>query len=92
MENKFSIKDVVRRPNVVKFDHFKDGSFMYHAYDVNKSVEDDRTVYRFKIPMEDVQDAKMPDVENAMMFMRFIRKAIERGECEKIEVKAGETV
>lgn len=92
MENKVSIKEVVRKPNVVKFDHFKDGSFMYHAYDPNKTAMDDRTIYRFTIPMAEVQDAKLPCVENAMMFMRFVRKAIDRGECEKIEVKAGETV
>jgi hypothetical protein len=89
---KVSIKDVVRKPNVVAFDHFKDGSFMYHAFDPNKTFSDDRTIYRFKIPMEDVQDAKMEKVESAMMFMRFIRKAIDRGECDKMEVKAGEAV
>jgi len=92
METKVSIKEIVRRPNVVKFNHFKDGSFMYHAYDPNKTIEDDRTIYRFKIPMEDVQDANMPCVENAMMFMRFIRKAIDRGEVEEISVKSGEAI
>ena len=89
METKINIKDVVRRPNVVKFNHFKDGKFMYYSYDPNKTIGDDRTIYRFTIPMEDVQDAKMPCVENAMMFMRFIRKAMDRGEVEAIDVKAG---
>jgi hypothetical protein len=32
----------------------------------------------------------MPCAENAMMFMRFIRKAMEAGEFESIDVKAGE--
>ena len=81
METKVSIKDVVRSPNVVSFDFYRQGNFYYNVYNPNETPTGD--VYQFAIPIEEVGDATFQSTDNAMFFMRFIRQALEKGEFVK---------
>jgi len=82
METTVSIKDVVKRPNVVIFDYYRQGKFYYKAYNPNETPNG--PVYQFAVPIEEAGDSTFPATENAMMFMRFIRKAMDRGEFSKV--------
>ena len=81
METKVSIKDVVKSPNIVSFDFYRQGKFYYNAYNPNETP--DGPVYQFTIPIEEIGDATFPATEKAIMFMRFIRKAMDSGEFVK---------
>ena len=76
------IKDVVKSPNVVAFEYFRQGKFYYSVYNPNETPNGE--VYQFAIPIEEVGDATFNKTEKAIMFMRFIRKSMEANEFVKI--------
>ena len=63
-----SLKEIVK-DNKVYFSHYRANVLYY-----NVSV--DKTKYMFTVPTEDVGDATFQDVDKAMLFMRYIRKAL----------------
>lgn len=81
MEN-VSIKNIVKRPNIAAFEFYRQGKFYYNVYNPNETP--DGEVYQFSIPMDEVGDATFPRFDNAMMFMRFIRKSMDKNEFVKI--------
>lgn len=77
-----SIKEIVKNPNIVKFDHFRQGKFYYNVYNPNETPEG--TVYQFNVPLEEIGDSTFNGTDKAIYFMRFIRKSIEKNEFIKI--------
>lgn len=65
-----NIKDIVK-DNVVRFDRYRHG-IMYYTVRIK-----DEGTYSFPVPLDDIGDATLPDEEKAIMFMRYIRKALE---------------
>jgi hypothetical protein len=69
-----NITDIVKSPNVVGFDYFRNGIFYYVVYNPNETPNG--VSYRFPVPIEDIQGATMNKTDKAISFMRWIRKAI----------------
>ncbi len=57
------------KDNFVHFRRYRVGNFFYGV--VYKGEK-----YEFPVPLEDIGDATLPDSDKAIMFMRYIRKAI----------------
>lgn len=57
--------------NTVRFNRYRAGQFYNRI--VNPETSHDM---EFPVPLEDIGDATLPDVDKAIMFMRYIRKAI----------------
>jgi len=78
-----NIKDIVKN-NTVSFDRYRHG-VMYYKVDVWEPSEHavmlDRIpiTYSFPVPLDDIGDATLPAEEKAIMFMRYIRKALDDG-------------
>ena len=72
-----TIKELVK-DNEVTFDSFRQGFFYYNLEVV---VQQDGMftlkTYQFSVPLEDIGTATMPAKEKALLFMRWIRKAVE---------------
>lgn len=70
IKGEITITDMVRKPNKVKFNYYKDKEFWY--------IHDNG--FLFPIPLSDVDDiSSKPTLlaeDNAMFFMRWIRKYI----------------
>jgi len=64
-----NIKDIIK-DNKVHFSHYRAG---YLYYNVNY----DNETFMFPVPIEDVGDATFLNVDKAIIFMRYIRKAID---------------
>ncbi len=58
------------KDNKVTFDFMREGIAYYN-------VIVDTTTYSFPVPLEDIGDATLLKEDKAIIFMRFIRKAIE---------------
>jgi ribosomal-protein-alanine N-acetyltransferase len=67
------IKDIIR-DNQVRFLRFRQG-YLYYAVTVPGEPAD----YMFPVPVADVGDATLQAQEKAILFMRYIRKAMEEG-------------
>jgi ribosomal-protein-alanine N-acetyltransferase len=67
------IKDIIRDNNV-RFLRFRQG-YLYYAV----TVPGESTDYMFPVPVSDVGDATLHAQEKAILFMRYIRKAMEEG-------------
>jgi hypothetical protein len=67
-----SIKDLVKN-NTVHFVKFRQGYFYYKVTD-----------YIFPVPQHDIGDATLLAEDKAIIFMRYIRKAIDEGTLQKI--------
>ena len=67
-----SLKDLVKG-NRVYFSHYRKG-FMYY------SVAYDAQTYLFPVPLDDIGDATLLKEDKAMLFMRYIRKALNNHE------------
>ena len=67
----FSLKDIVK-DNVVRFSYFRNNELYY-------TVKYNDQEYIFNVPIEDVGTAKLMHLDKAMLFMRWIRKAIDNG-------------
>ncbi|MFA5174736.1 MAG: hypothetical protein WC438_06140 [Candidatus Pacearchaeota archaeon] len=68
----YNLKEIIK-DNIVKFQKYQDGIFYYVVgYNHEK--------YIFPVPLSDVEATEKPTLfarEKAIMFMRYIRKAIE---------------
>jgi hypothetical protein len=87
-----NIKDIVK-DNTVTFSHFRDGNFYYTIPVSNDAAIDDTshstqqttqfaiasTVYQFPVPLDDIAGATLLKEDKAMLFRRFIRKALDAG-------------
>ena len=68
-----NIKEIVK-DNTVRFLYYRQG----HAYYAVK-VPEEGIEYYFPVPLEDIGDATLEAKDKAIVFMRYIRKAIEDG-------------
>ena len=69
METEFVIKDIVK-DNTVTFKFYKNNELFYGTFYKGKQ-------YVFPVPIEDVGTATLLNTDKAMLFMRWIRKAID---------------
>ena len=67
------IKDIVK-DNTVHFARYRQG---YAYYTVH--VATDAADYTFPVPLDDIGDATLLATDKAMVFMRYIRKALADG-------------
>jgi len=67
------IKDIIR-DNTVRFLRFRQGHLYYAV-----SVPGQATDFMFPVPVSDVGDATLQAQEKAILFMRYIRKALDEG-------------
>jgi hypothetical protein len=67
------IKEIVR-DNTVQFVRYRQG-YAYYTVRVPSKGSD----YSFPVPISDIGDATLLATDKAMVFMRYIRKAIEEG-------------
>ena len=68
--------DIVKN-NTVHFDSYKNGYF-YYTVKVNEQV------YRFPVELIDIGAATMQATDKALIYMRWIRKALEGNQFVKI--------
>jgi hypothetical protein len=71
-----SIKDIIK-DNTVHFVKFRQGYF-YYSISVPNDGEP-RYDYLFPVPQFDISDSTLLATDKAIIFMRYIRKAIEEG-------------
>ena len=71
-----TLKDLVKN-NRVQFSHYRKG-FMYY------SVPFEGLTYLFPVPLDDIGDATLLNEDKAMLFMRYIRKALKNNELTKM--------
>lgn len=64
-----NLTEIVKN-NVVKFSNYRAGYLYYNVTVI------DRT-YKFPVPIEDIGDATFLNEDKAIIFMRYIRKAID---------------
>lgn len=67
------IKDIIR-DNTVRFLRFRQGHLYYAV-----TVPGQATDFMFPVPVADVGDATLQAQEKAILFMRYIRKALDEG-------------
>ena len=70
-----NIKDIIK-DNTVKFSFFRAGVMFY-------TVTYNGELYQFPVPVDDVGDATFSAEDKAILFMRYIRKAIDNNEFVK---------
>jgi tRNA nucleotidyltransferase (CCA-adding enzyme) len=73
-----AIKDIVKN-NTVQFVKYRAGHFYYK---VECYVEDPiggMQTFIFPVPQNDIGDATLEAIDKAIIFMRYIRKALEEG-------------
>lgn len=63
-----NLKDIIK-DNTVNFSCYRAGHLYYN-------VSYDNVTYEFPIPIEDIGDATFEATDKAIMFMRYIRKAM----------------
>lgn len=63
--------------NVVTFQSYRKG-FMYYE------IKFEGCTYQFPVPLDDIGDATLLSQDKAIIFMRYIRKAIANNELVKI--------
>lgn len=66
-----NIIEFIKEKNKVYFQYFRDGNFFYsvHRYGTNE-------YYHFPVPLDDIGTATMENQDKALLFMRWIQKAI----------------
>jgi len=67
------IKQIVKN-NVVRFSRYRQGN-AYYSVDVPAA----NATYSFPVRLADVGDATLLSVDKALVFMRYIRQAMEEG-------------
>jgi hypothetical protein len=65
------IKNFVKNNNRVHFQYYRQQHFYYRVRDTESGI-----AYVFPVPYEEIGDATLADEDKAMLFMRYIRKAI----------------
>lgn len=76
MENKVELKNLVKDRTVI-FDRYKDGTMYY-------TVATEDATYRFPVPLDDIGTATLLATDKALLFMRYIRKAIDNNELQTV--------
>lgn len=79
-----NIKDFINRNahgelNPAWFEYYRSGVMYYQVWNTS-----DKYLYRFPIRLDDVGNGTLDDIDKAIFFMRWIRKAIESGEIQKL--------
>ena len=67
-----NIKDIVKN-NTVRFLRYRKGT-AYYGVDVHSYGK-----HEFPVPLEDVGDATLLDEDKAILFMRYIKRALDDG-------------
>ena len=67
------IKEIVK-DNVVRFSKYRQGIVYYSVRVPSEGLD-----YLFPVPLADIGDATLLAEDKAMVFMRYIRKALEDG-------------
>ena len=67
-----SLKELVKE-NRVHFSYYRKG-FMYYT------VKHRDNLYQFPVPIDDIGDATLNKEDKAILFMRYIRKALDNQE------------
>lgn len=67
------IKEIVK-DNVVRFSKYRQGVVYYSVRVPSEGLD-----YLFPVPLADIGDATLLAEDKAMVFMRYIRKALEEG-------------
>jgi hypothetical protein len=78
-----TIKDIIK-DNSVKFREYRKGILYYQIVIMNDVSIEDAGLYTFPVPLEDCGDATFKASDKAIMFMRYIRKALDEGTFVKI--------
>ena len=66
-----TLKEIVKG-NKVYFSYYRTGNLYY-------SVEVDEKKYEFPVPISDTGEASFENEDKAMLYMRYIRKALDDG-------------
>ena len=74
LENQPSLKELVKETRVV-FSHFRAENFYYNVMREDNSPNE--WVYQFPVPLDDIGNATMLAEDNGMLYMRWIRKAMD---------------
>jgi hypothetical protein len=78
------IKDIIK-DNIVRFNRLRKGTAYYTiVVEVQEEVGLVIATYEFPVPLSDIGDATLEKEDKAIMFMRYIRKAIEEGTFIKV--------
>ena len=56
----------------------------YRHQHIYYSIEVNNVEYSFPVPLDDIQDATLHQVEKGMMLMRYVRKALNDGSFVKL--------
>jgi hypothetical protein len=80
---KLTIKDIIK-DNHVKFREYRKGILYYQIVIMNDVLIEDAGLYTFPVPLEDCGDATFKCSDKAILFMRYIRKALDDGTFVKI--------
>ena len=67
------IKDLVR-DNAVEFSRYRKGIAYYVVFSTAHDLR-----FEFPVPLDDVGDATLLAKDSAILFMRYIRKAVQNG-------------
>jgi hypothetical protein len=73
-----SIKEIVK-DNVVHFHKYRAGYFYYMVPLFDRDNDNAVYWYVFPVPQSDIGDATLQREDKAIIFMRYIRKAIDEG-------------
>jgi hypothetical protein len=73
-----TIKEIVK-DNFCHFQKYRKGILYYRVM-----IYSNGEIYEFPVPIEDCGDADFPNTDKAILFMRYIRKAIDDGTFVKI--------
>lgn len=82
MPMKPNLKDLIR-DNEVKFLEYRKGYLYYTVTDPTKIPSEigkyTYNTYKFSVPISDTGDATFKNYDKAILFMRYIKKAIDEG-------------
>lgn len=70
------IVDLIK-DNAVAFSRYRKGVLYY-------TIIFEKEIYEFPVPIEDIGDATFNSVEKAILFMRYIRKAMDENTLVKL--------
>ena len=86
-----NIKDLVKNKNEAIFDSYRCGIFYYKVKVVivegEQGVAGIYDIYQFQIPLEELGNATLNNIEKAITLMRYIRKSKEDGTLIKTETR-----
>jgi hypothetical protein len=71
--NAMDVKEIVR-DNEVRFERYRQGHMYYRV-----RVPAERADFVFPVPLSDIGDATLLATDKAIVFMRYIRRALDEG-------------